>query len=110
MGSLVTAAADWFVWSFEHNAWWGPNHCGYYTEVRAAGLYTEAEAKKIEADANRGNRRHEEARHISTQAEHIRYALERYQILAAALNGSTGGNQGAEAERAVTTSASAAQK
>lgn len=99
--------ADWFVWSFEHNAWWGPNRGGYYTEVRAAGLYTEKEAMEIVRSANRGGERNEEARHISTQAEHIRYALERYQKLAAVLNGDADGNQAA-AEVSVTPSASEA--
>ena len=79
------AKEDWLIWSFEHNAWWGPNSGGYYTELRAAGLYTEAEAKRIEASANRGGVRNEEARHISTQAEAIRYALPRYVKLAEVL-------------------------
>lgn len=51
----------WVVWSYEHSAWWGAAHCGYYTDLLLAGLYTEAEAKEIERSANRGRIRNEEA-------------------------------------------------
>lgn len=27
------------IWSFEHNAWWGPGELGYVEEVKDAGLY-----------------------------------------------------------------------
>jgi hypothetical protein len=30
----------WLVWSNEHRAWWGPNNCGYYRVIDAAGRYT----------------------------------------------------------------------
>ena len=35
------------IWSFEHNRWWGPNHCGYVDELSQAGSYTEGEAGHI---------------------------------------------------------------
>ena len=35
------------IWSFEHDAWWGPDHCGYTTLLATAGRYTAEEAGKI---------------------------------------------------------------
>jgi len=37
----------WIVWSNEHGAFWGMDHCGYVSDVRYAGRYTTEEAKKI---------------------------------------------------------------
>ena len=42
----------WVVWSFKHDAWWGPDQCGYFTDLMLAGLYTEATAKEIERRDN----------------------------------------------------------
>jgi hypothetical protein len=41
------------VWSFEHDAWWGPGRIGYTRDLAAAGRYSEAEARAIAEDANR---------------------------------------------------------
>jgi hypothetical protein len=41
------------IWSFEHDAWWGPGRMGYTRELAQAGRYSEAEATAIVADANR---------------------------------------------------------
>ena len=38
---------DYVVWSFEHRAWWGPDHRGYVTDLDAAGRYTRHEAAEI---------------------------------------------------------------
>jgi hypothetical protein len=46
-----TMPEPWVVWSFEHDAWWGANHCGYYTSLLSAGVYTEAAARQIEQRA-----------------------------------------------------------
>ena len=40
------------IWSFEHEAWWAPNRCGYTRDLAAAGRYDAAEAGHILADAN----------------------------------------------------------
>lgn len=48
----VTPAAPWVVWSHEHDAWWGPNHRGYFADLLMAGTYAEADAKEIERRAN----------------------------------------------------------
>lgn len=32
------------IWSGEHNAWWGPNKSGYYTDPAKIGHYTVIEA------------------------------------------------------------------
>lgn len=37
----------WLVWSNEHEAWWGPNRCGYTQKMNDAGRYTFAEAVQI---------------------------------------------------------------
>jgi hypothetical protein len=42
----------WVVWSFEHQAWWGPGHFGYVTDLALAGRYTEGDARNIETQAN----------------------------------------------------------
>ena len=46
-------ARDYVIWSFEHDAWWGPGRCGYVLELAAAGRYTKDEALAIQTDANR---------------------------------------------------------
>lgn len=52
--AVSAGVADmWVVWSEEHGAWWGPGRVGYYTSLMRAGRYTEAEARAIEAKANR---------------------------------------------------------
>lgn len=51
----------YIVWSHEHRAWWRANRCGYCTEFWGAGLYSEAEAKKIATDANSHGERNESA-------------------------------------------------
>jgi len=35
------------IWSYEHNAWWAPNHSGYTTELQQAGRYSAEEAGAI---------------------------------------------------------------
>jgi hypothetical protein len=42
----------WVIWSFEHDAWWAPQEWGYVQTLAAAGRYTEARARQIEAHAN----------------------------------------------------------
>lgn len=32
------------IWSFKHNAWWGPNEAGYTQNFKQAGLYTAEQA------------------------------------------------------------------
>lgn len=44
----------WLVWSNEHAAWWGANHCGYYMDIDSAGRYTLAEALAIQTGARDG--------------------------------------------------------
>jgi hypothetical protein len=43
----MTDTERYLIWSWEHQAWWGPNRCGYTTDVGLAGRYTEAEAGAI---------------------------------------------------------------
>jgi hypothetical protein len=42
----------WLVWSVEHNAWWGPDSCGYTLKLDAAGRYDFSEARNICRYAN----------------------------------------------------------
>jgi hypothetical protein len=66
----IDPARSWLVWSFEHNAWWAANSCGYTTGLLFAGLYTEAEAKEIEEGSSWGTgsrrTRREEARSLAS--------------------------------------------
>jgi hypothetical protein len=62
----VKANDAWLVWSFEHDAWWAANSCGYTTGLLNAGVYSEAEAKEIEAGSTYGKTRREEARSLAS--------------------------------------------
>ncbi len=42
----------YLIWSFEHNAWWGPGECGYVEDADAAGHYTQDRAMEICRKAN----------------------------------------------------------
>ncbi len=35
------------IWSFEHDAWWGPDECGYVDDLARAGRYDSATAGRI---------------------------------------------------------------
>lgn len=45
---------EYYVWSNEHRAWWGPGHMGYRDNLQYAGLYSKEEALKICNGANYG--------------------------------------------------------
>lgn len=48
LAKLVMECNDarvWLVWSNEHEAWWGPDLCGYYRDIGSAGRYTLEEAR-----------------------------------------------------------------
>ena len=47
----VEARMKYLVWSFEHDAWWGPNHCGYTNDIDKAGRYTAQEAGSIHTNS-----------------------------------------------------------
>ena len=32
-------SALFVIWSYEHNSWWGPGHCGYVESLDLAGRY-----------------------------------------------------------------------
>jgi hypothetical protein len=44
---------DFLIWSYEHDAWWGPAKMGYTKDFERAGRYTKDEAARICEDANR---------------------------------------------------------
>jgi hypothetical protein len=58
----------WVVWSFERQMWWRSNWHGYTSELLLAGVYSEADAKAIEADANKHSRERKEAAKPLAQA------------------------------------------
>ena len=43
---------SYVMWSHEHDAWWGPDHCGYTRDLEKAGRYTGTEAGKIVVQAH----------------------------------------------------------
>ena len=45
---------QYIIWSFEHDAWWGPNHRGYNSQKKDAGVYSYQEALDICLGANYG--------------------------------------------------------
>ena len=44
----------WVIWSYKHDAWWGPDASGYEKNMAYAGVYTEADARAIEARSRNG--------------------------------------------------------
>jgi hypothetical protein len=45
---------EYLIWSFEHNAWWGLDECGYIENIAKAGRYSLAAAERICLAANTG--------------------------------------------------------
>lgn len=45
-------SAKWLIWSMEHQAFWGPNECGYVREWGEAGRYPFLKALAIVENAN----------------------------------------------------------
>lgn len=43
----------YFIWNEERGAWWRPHRRGYTRKLSEAGLYDEAEARQIVAEANK---------------------------------------------------------
>ena len=43
---------NYYIWSYEHNAWWGHNSRGYTTDLKYAGKYAEKDAREICDGAN----------------------------------------------------------
>jgi len=39
--------SEYLVWSFEHDAWWGPNESGYTKDIERAGRYSQRDAGRI---------------------------------------------------------------
>lgn len=38
---------NYLIWSYDHNAWWRPNECGYTERIEEAGRYTASTAGRI---------------------------------------------------------------
>lgn len=36
----MTLDEEYYIWSNEHRAWWGPNNSGYTTDISRAGKYS----------------------------------------------------------------------
>lgn len=49
---MTDANHAYLIWSLEHAAWWAKGEYGYTLNVREAGLYDEAAAKRIVEQAN----------------------------------------------------------
>jgi len=43
---------EYYIWSYEHNAWWGHARLGYTSDLREAGRYELGEARDIVDSAN----------------------------------------------------------
>jgi hypothetical protein len=43
----------YYIWSFEHDAWWAPKENGYIEDWHGAGKYTLKQALEICQGANR---------------------------------------------------------
>lgn len=56
---------DWLIWEGRSECWWGRDSGGYWKSLEYAGLYTEKEAKEIEAASVRTRDRKDEAVHVT---------------------------------------------
>jgi hypothetical protein len=54
IGDVSDVYTEWLVWSFEHNAWWGPGEMGYVAQQSQAGRYPMKRAIEIARNANIG--------------------------------------------------------
>jgi hypothetical protein len=43
----------YYIWSHEHQGWWGYNRMGYVTDIRKAGIYSYEEACDIVLQGNK---------------------------------------------------------
>lgn len=42
----------YYIWSWEHDAWWAPRESGYTEEIKNAGAYSYENAMRIVSGAN----------------------------------------------------------
>lgn len=66
---------EWLIWNADYHQFWGPNSGGYFG-LWGAGLYTEAEARRLSANEDRRDKAH----HITEyrdQINNMRGAFER---------------------------------
>jgi hypothetical protein len=49
---MKTPQSMFLIWSFEHDAWWAPERCGYTKDIAKAGMYSLEEAGQICIDAS----------------------------------------------------------
>lgn len=45
----------YFIWSYEHDAWWRPDFCGYSKDINEAGYYSFKDVAAICKSANLNN-------------------------------------------------------
>jgi hypothetical protein len=51
--SIVSCEGEsFYIWSREHQAWWGPNRYGYTRDLAGAGRYSDTETQEIIGEAN----------------------------------------------------------
>lgn len=50
----MQAESAYLIWSNEHRCWWGPDSCGYTTNIERAGRYSRVEAINIAGTARGG--------------------------------------------------------
>lgn len=84
--STDTPGEPYLVWSNEHRAWWGPNHCGYTRHIDRAGRYERSEALRIAGTRDGGWRLNKGNPDEIALPE--RDAVEQYADITAALGGS----------------------
>lgn len=41
---------SYVIWSFKHGQWWGPDRCGYTSDLSMAGRYSGRDAGEITTD------------------------------------------------------------
>lgn len=66
-------AKNWLIYDRKSECYWGPDRGGYWKSIASAGLYTEAEAKEMQACAERSSERME----IAVPLEQHREAVTR---------------------------------
>ena len=65
----LTYENAWLVWSYKHQAWWGPDRSGYTVSISHAGVYSEEDALAIQERSMAGlHRDSSEARKLDRQS------------------------------------------
>ena len=91
----TTQRRDWVIWNADYHQFWGPDSGGYFG-LWGAGLYTEADAKRLSSNKDRRDQAH----HISEYRDQINNMRGAFERLSSALDASARGTAAEDAHKA----------